>query len=388
MRALVTDGDERASLCVTRSLGRRDEVHVVGPGRTSLAGASRYAFAHHRVCDPIEDVAAFATEVAALTSERAIDVVVPTTDAACRALIRVRERLEPAVLAAPSLEPYERASHKGLVARLAPQFGLAIPQGGEAASLEEALELATSVGWPVVVRPVESVSRQGVGLRKRGVVRVADAAALSAAWREIGGDGGALVQQAVSGMGEGIFVLRWSGRTLAAFAHRRLREKPPSGGVSVLRESIALDPEQLRRVEALLDALDFEGVAMAEFKNDGRTAWLIELNARLWGSLQLAVDAGLDIPRLLVEAAMSAPVELPATSYQVGVRSRWLLGDLDHAWALARGQCGTDGRSGIGAALRVLFGPAGPSCRWEVLRCEDPGPFVYELRGWIQAAWR
>ena len=44
-------------------------------------------------------------------------------------------------------------------------------------------------------------------------------------------------------------------------------------------------------VEAMLDAVDFEGVAMAEFKTDGHNAWLMEFNARLWGSLQLAIDA-------------------------------------------------------------------------------------------------
>src|SRR5262249_36207185 len=152
-------------------------------------------------------------------------------------------------------------------------------------------------------------------------------------------------------------------------------------------ESIAVDAERLRGVESLLDALDFEGAAMAEFKSDGQSAWLIELNARLWGSLQLAVDAGLDFPRLLVEAALGAPFQrLP--EYRAGVRLRWLLGDLDHAWALARGHMDTSARSGLVAALRVLFGPAGPSCRWEVLRRQDPRPFVYELKRWLAAHGR
>src|SRR5690606_9876903 len=43
-----------------------------------------------------------------------------------------------------------------------------------------------------------------------------------------------LVQQRIEGPGTGVFLLRWQGRTLAAFAHRRIREKPPSGGVSVV----------------------------------------------------------------------------------------------------------------------------------------------------------
>jgi predicted ATP-grasp superfamily ATP-dependent carboligase len=388
LKLAVTDGDERAALAATRSLGRHHEVHVLGPGRTSLAGESRHAHAHHRVPDAAQDVDAFARAVATLCAAERIEAVLPTTDAACRALIPARKRLEPAVLLAPELEPYLRASHKGLVARLAPRFGLAVPEGGEASNLEEALALARALDGPMVVRPVESVSRDGAGLRKRGVFRAADASALAASWPERVGADAALVQRPVAGRGEGIFLLRWRGRTLAAFAHRRLREKPPEGGVSVLRESIALDPLRLRGVEALLDELGFEGVAMAEFKSDGRTAWLIELNARLWGSLQLALDAGLDFPQLLLEAYTGGGPSQVFPSYELGVRSRWLLGDVDHAIALAKGRAGADGRAGVAAALRVLLGSSGARSRFEVLRRDDARPFVYELRRWLASALR
>ena len=42
------------------------------------------------------------------------------------------------------------------------------------------------------------------------------------------------------------------GKPLGMFAHRRVRERPPSGGVSVLRESIALPKDM---VEATLKLL-------------------------------------------------------------------------------------------------------------------------------------
>jgi hypothetical protein len=111
----------------------------------------------------------------------------------------------------------------------------------------------------------------------------------------------------------------------------------------------------------------------------------MEFNARLWGSLQLAVDAGVDFPRLLVEAALG---RRPATveRFALGVRSRWELGDLDHAIALARGHADTRGRSGLRAALAVLLRPAGPRSRWEVLRAGDPRPALHELRAWLHAA--
>jgi len=45
---------------------------------------------------------------------------------------------------------------------------------------------------------------------------------------------------------------------------------------------------------------------MVEYKIDSAsgTPYLMEINGRFWGSVQLAIDAGVDFPRLLVECAL------------------------------------------------------------------------------------
>ena len=53
----------------------------------------------------------------------------------------------------------------------------------------------------------------------------------------------------------------------------------------------------------------------------------MEVNGRFWGSLQLAIDAGVDFPWLLYQLAMGRAVD-PVDGYRTGVRSRCLLGDL------------------------------------------------------------
>jgi predicted ATP-grasp superfamily ATP-dependent carboligase len=138
-----------------------------------------------------------------------------------------------------------------------------------------------------------------------------------------------LLQERIQGPGEGFFALYAHGKPVAFFAHRRLREKPPSGGVSVLRESAEIASDTRAYGTALLDALQWHGVAMVEFKRDAISGrlYLMEINARFWGSLQLAIDAGVDFPLLLAKIAAG---ETPApVQHRVGVRSRWLLGDLD-----------------------------------------------------------
>ena len=61
----------------------------------------------------------------------------------------------------------------------------------------------------------------------------------------------------------------------------------------------------------------------------------MEINTRFWGSLQLAVDAGVDFPWLLYQLACGEQPE-PVSSYKTGRRLRWLLGDLDSLYLTLR----------------------------------------------------
>jgi hypothetical protein len=60
----------------------------------------------------------------------------------------------------------------------------------------------------------------------------------------------------------------------------------------------------MRDAEMKLAHLDWRGVAMVEYRWDDRRNefYLMEMNLRLWGSLHLALFAGVDFPRLLADA--------------------------------------------------------------------------------------
>lgn len=79
----------------------------------------------------------------------------------------------------------------------------------------------------------------------------------------------------------------------------------------------------------LLDHLEWHGVAMVEFKLDDRTGKpvILEVNPRFWGSLSMAISAGVDFPWLLYQMTMEGDVT-PVNEYRLGVRSRCLLTDI------------------------------------------------------------
>ena len=193
-----------------------------------------------------------------------------------------------------------------------------------------------------------------------------------------------LIQERIVGPGMGIFVLCEHGAVRTAFAHRRLREKPPSGGASVLCESVALDPALLAQAARLLGPLGWHGVAMLEYKQDRRsgTPFLMEVNGRFWGSLQLAVDAGVDFPYLCCQLALGTAARRSG-SYKVGIRSRWLLGDLDHLLLrlFHSDRDLPDGAPSRAAdAARVPEAGRRAVCTTRSSGGDDPRPALYELR--------
>jgi predicted ATP-grasp superfamily ATP-dependent carboligase len=189
-----------------------------------------------------------------------------------------------------------------------------------------------------------------------------------------------LIQEHVPGWGQGIFALFDSARPITFFAHKRIREKPPTGGVSVLSESVPLDPDLVGVARRLLGAVCWHGVAMVEFKVTSTGApYLMEVNTRFWGSLQLAIDAGVDFPWLLYQLATKAPLDV-SSSYATGLRNRWLLGDLDNLYLSLRHSAGFSTRMRAVLAFLQAFGPR---TRYEVNRWDDLQPSLLELRRYV-----
>lgn len=392
---LVLDGDQRAALAVVRSLGSAGHQVVVGTASArSLAGGSRFCRDELLLPDSLWMPDAFAGAVEREVRQRRIDVVMPITEASLLALLPIRSRLAPAVLPFPDEATFRAICDKERVLAAAAELGIAVPRQEVAHTRAELQQLAASLQLPVVLKPSRSVAETSVnggGRRKLTVTHARDARSLMRAADELPDAAyPLLVQERIAGDGIGIFLLLWRGQLVAQFAHRRLREKPPSGGVSVYRESIPAEPALVGRSERLLQHFNWSGVAMVEYKVDRATGrpYLMEINGRFWGSLQLAIDAGVDFPGLLLECALHedrAPA--PVLEYRTGVRSRWWWGDVDHLIArlrTSREELGlTDNEpSRLGALARFLT-LWRPGDRSEVLRAGDARPFIRETAAWF-----
>jgi predicted ATP-grasp superfamily ATP-dependent carboligase len=390
---IVTDGEQRAGLAVVRSLGEKYRCVVAASSRSSLAGGSRFCARSVLVPDPLDRPDDFANAIVALAAVEHAALIIPITEPAMLAILGVRSRLAPAIVPFPDLPTFKALTDKRRLLEEASSLGILVPaQEVVPTPLAVATMDFKALRYPVVLKPSRSVGETGEGRAKLSVSYAADETELRRKIRLLPAAAfPLLVQQRITGPGVGIFLLLWDGEQRAEFSHRRLCEKPPSGGVSVYRESIAIDEALRDRSRALLDRFGWHGVAMVEYKRDSVTgqSYLMEVNSRFWGSLQLAIDAGVDFPRLLVASALSEAVQ-SQTTYRVGVRSRWWWGQVDHLIGRVQRRATTGAiPPGTLTARRaladLLLAPFRRGDYEEVLWWHDPRPFWNETVRWMTA---
>lgn len=396
MKVLVTDGDQRPALAVTRSLGRRGIAVLVGEeSKNSLASASKYCAGQVVYPSPYRNPEGFYHFLLEFIRQARIDMVIPITDVTMHLILRQKKELQTYTrLPVAEFEAFDFVSNKWALLKYAQELGVPIPQTLFIEGPEDLNAALNQLHYPVVVKPSRSrIPTEGGWLlthvhyaeTETELIRLYEAQPYLRY--------PSMIQERITGPGVGLFVLFNRGELVTAFSHRRLREKPPSGGVSVLSASIPVDPNLKEHAIGLFKSLGWHGVAMMEYKLEQRTGnpLLMEVNGRFWGSLQLAIDAGMDFPYLLFQQTMEGHVDAPQ-SYRVGVKSRWLLGDLDHLLLriFKKDQdlhLPTGFLSKPGTLIQFLKFYQ-PELHYEILSLKDPRPFLYELSRYLQNMFR
>lgn len=384
MKVLVLDGHNRAALAVTRSLGRAGHRVCVGDfRRTSLAQASRYCSEAFVYPDPVSDSDAFIDNLAAATRDRDIEAILPVSDITTFLVTRHRDRFAPGCLVPfANADVVERVADKVDLVTTAQCMGVPVPRFVVVRKPQQVP--AFDFGYPLVIKPWRSRIRTADGWISTAVSYASSEEELrSDLGRRAAHEFPVMLQERIVGQGTGVFALYQHGRAIALFSHRRIRERPPWGGVSVLAESVELCPRATAYATRLLDELGWHGVAMVEFKRDNRNdePTLMEINGRFWGSLQLAIDAGVDFPAWLLEHSGTPALG----SYRVAVRTRWFWGDVDSLLLTLFARSRWPGGSPVSraGAVRDFCTLAGKNLFYDNPKPDDPRPWLLESSRWL-----
>jgi hypothetical protein len=323
---LISNAWGRSPYNIVRSLARRGLRTVVGTDRLGgMAALSRYPIAtfRHPACAIEPD--GFVNRIEVVMREYTPRVFVPGGEDAyivSKHLDRLRS-YGADIPVAPY--PVIRQLHKkDEVVRLAASLAIPVPETAYARDANGIRDFSETRSRTVLKR-ISSSSGRGVfylsaydsDAQRHDVLKTVESDAT-----------GFIMQEYVSGTGYGVAMLFNRGALRAKFTHRRLEENTATGGISTVRVGV-VHPRLEEYAERLLRHVGFHGVAMVEFKHNEETgqSWLIEVNPRIWGSLALAIQSGVDFPYLLFRMATEGDVA-PVMEYRTGVVVKWLLGHL------------------------------------------------------------
>jgi predicted ATP-grasp superfamily ATP-dependent carboligase len=391
MNILVTDGNSRATLAITRSLGKAGHrIFVASHSAKSLAGYSKYCYKCLIYPKPELSVGRFVESIASLIEEHGIEVLLPVSDITTITIAEHRNLFEPGCkLPFPDSTILKQAADKANLVEIAKRLEVPVPSSVRINGKEEIEHYVRNVNYPIVIKPSKSRIQRDDGWLSTSVDYAYSSNQLETKLQAIPEPAfPVLLQSRIEGPGTGLFYCFQHGKPIAVFCHRRLREKPPSGGVSVLRESIEPNPLAKEYGERLLKAINWHGVAMVEFKiNDAdQTPYLMEINGRFWGSLQLAIDSGVDFPKLLIDMLSSDSVE-SVNNYKIGIQTRWLCGDLGlllmrlfkSSKALNLPNNYPSRLSSFVEFMKIWR----KNLYYEVLRFDDIRPWLFEVTMWL-----
>lgn len=334
--ALVLGASTRQSLATIRSLGRAG-LRVVAaesyaecdPRLPVLGFQSRYCAASLVLPSFSTDPAGYAEAIVDFVRQHPTRVLIAPSDGAIAALLPRRDELEKldCRVALPPAEALAVANDKDRTLAVAESLGIRGPRTVRVDEPDQLHRLLDELDPPFVLKPTSSWAGQA-SLRLQAVDVTDRAEARRVATDFLDRGVGALGQVWVGGRREGVTVLMVEGEVKAAFAHVEWRTTPALGGASVVRESIPL-PEDIRAGSVrLLQTLGLDGLAEVEFRRDASgEPLLMEINARMCGTVEIAGRCGVDFPRMLYDWAVGDPVQ-PVWSYRAGRRMRWLRGDL------------------------------------------------------------
>lgn len=386
LRVLVTDAHEWAGLGAIRSLGRAG-CNVVGgypQGHTQPPSiSSRYCAEYVTYPDPWIQQFEFRDWLLNEIRRGQFEALLPITEAVMIAVSSLRQDLSKyLLLLLPTDENLKYALSKYQATQAAQEAGVCTPETvfvKNVACTHHWNEDISTLRLPVVIKSDNYLTVEGQYIKGKTTTAasIEEAAKVLGTYRQM--PTSVIVQEKISGHGVGAFLLRFGGHVQLRFAHRRLHEIPYTGGYSSLRVS-SRNEAVIEQAMQLLQKIDYEGVAMVEFllSDHNQLPYFLELNGRLWGSIALALHAGVDFPRAILEQQQLGHLTFKQANYPANLRCRNTPGELRYLTSVFKAANAGIGQppSRIQTVLEFILLSLNPRVRRDHFWLRDPGPGV------------
>ena len=373
-----------STVACLRSLGRRGiRTIVLADDDGASATRSKYCDEVVRVPDPHDDLVAYKEALRSVAMRPDVATIVPVRDVDVYVLSKYRSEFREHVRTPwPDLETLSAVQDRVELFSVADAAGVGAPDTGLLEDVEDwDRERIAKARYAVLVdeyleayEPERFVDPPTTEYLRPGAEPDVDALR-----RRMGHE--PLVQEFVPTTDEyGFFALYDRGEALATFQHRQRRGYSYAGGASAFRESVRI-PELERVGRALLDELEWHGLAMVEFLRDDETGafQLMEVNPRFWSSLPFSVQAGADFPYYYWLLSTDAADRIDH-EYEAGIAGHLLRGELLYLRSILVRDVELAPKPSFSSALAEIATSIAKHPRFDYASLDDPRPFLADMR--------
>jgi len=369
MKVLVTDGGKH-TLAIVRRLGKAGIEVAVIASKGALPFYSKYC-KRCFICPSPHDENKYIDFLEEILKKQIYVLLIPVGFKTTQITSKNRARLSSWIkLEVADEEKIEIALNKKRTYEIARSIGIPYPETIYPESFQNLGKLSATIRYPVVIKGLQEAGKNVVAYANnrdellQNFLRLCEENNLT--------EGNLpMLQQYIQGHGYGFFALYQHGVCKRVFMHKRIREFPVTGGASTCAQSF-YDTRLRNYGMHLLDALKWHGVAMVEFKKDQRDGEykLMEINPKFWGSLDLAIAAGVNFPYYLVQMAMGEDLKY-SEDYCRDIKLHWPFnGDIQHVL------------KNTSSTLPFLFDFVNPPVKSNIV-LEDLKPNLMELHSFL-----
>jgi predicted ATP-grasp superfamily ATP-dependent carboligase len=332
-RVLISAEELTGGLAAVRALraaGYEPWAALTRPGRAvehsrSLGGAIVAP-------DPAVDPERFAHELSVAARDLDVAAVLPGSEESLLALANHGSLFSRVAVGADAPETVERALDKLVVGHLATSAGMQVLP----TTTIEGHELrarSAEFGYPIVLKPERTKIRGSDGVLRRVPVHYVRNEGELERILAPSGNQTWLLQPFVPGSLAAVCGVAWNGELMCATHQVAARIWPPDCGISAYASTVHPDASREAAVGRLLSLIGLSGIFQAQFVRVGEDWAFIDLNPRVYGSLALAVAAGLNLPAIWTDLLLGRVPEIGPYRVGVGYRAegndaRWIAHNL------------------------------------------------------------
>ena len=385
---MKTRGDNKDTVLVTsgnyavmRSFGKNGIRTVVATEHDDTpATSSRYCGETVRIPAPSDGLLGYKDALVEISTRPDVDVIVPCRPEDAYILSKYHDEFAPHVRLV--VQPFETLQSVHDRRRL---YDAATDAGAPMARTRLLSDVET-FETPSIVKPrynviadayVDGFGPNDYDIVKRVVhVQPGEEPDRDEITRAMGHD--PIVQEYVPAAGKYMFAALYDhGEALATFQHRQIRGNSYTGGGGVYRQSVYI-PELEAVGRALLDHLDWHGLACIEYLKDAETGEfkIIEVNPRLWQSLPSTMRSGADFPYYYWLLATEQK-HLVEPEYELGTGTHYLWGELGYLKSVVSDDSPLAERPSLSKALWDVGSSIVREPHFDFFYLDDPAPFLH-----------